>query len=96
MGSPQQSVEPIPAPGESGLNPGNGLARVRKFLPYVRWGTKDRIGAHYGIQISWRFSFDVVVGAWGWAGSLYIYRKRVWMRPIDYVAIDRLKGEANA
>jgi hypothetical protein len=44
---------------------------------------KDRLGKHYSITYSW-FSIGIVIGDWGWAGSLYLLKKRLWLRPIIY------------
>lgn len=48
---------------------------------------RDRIGTHYVLRLTWRFSLHIVIHPTMWAGSLYVLRRRLWLRPIDYIAI---------
>jgi hypothetical protein len=47
----------------------------------------DRLGEYFSLG-PWWLRFSVTVGPWGWAGTFYAFRRRIWWRPIDYAAAD--------
>ena len=50
---------------------------------------RDRIGLNISFRITWRFELSIAIHPAMWAGVLYIFRRRLWIRPIDYAAIER-------
>lgn len=49
---------------------------------------RDRLGRHFGFASRW-LGIALVFGKWGWAGSLHIARKRIWLRPINYAVANQ-------
>ncbi|EPR09886.1 hypothetical protein M527_07110 [Sphingobium indicum IP26] len=55
----------------------------------IRW-SRDRLGLHVTFRLTWRLSIGIVRQPGRWAGSAYFWRRRIWLRPIDYaLATDR-------
>lgn len=62
-----------------------GICLGDRFYGYV--SRKDRIGKHYRIIVPRIFNLVIVCHPRMWAGSLYLFKRRIWLRPIDYDAV---------
>lgn len=64
-----------------------GFVVGKRFFGIV--GMRDRVGTHFQIRLRPLFAFCIVIHPAMWAGSAYLFGKRIWLRSIDYEAIEQ-------
>lgn len=62
-----------------------GILIGRKFIGVI--GKRDRIGTTFAINLRW-FSASIAVHPAMWAGSIRCFNRLIWLRPINYEAIE--------
>jgi len=52
----------------------------------------DRVATHYLISLNPALQICVLLHPAMWASSAYLFGKRIWLRPINYRAVDEFKA----
>lgn len=51
--------------------------------------SSDRIGRHFTLKAGRILHIAVVIHPAMWAGSFYLLRRRIWLRPINYQVVSK-------